>query len=59
MTTKETARRPTVDSREIVRLVDQFERVYAGNAWHGDPRARGAKDPPGRRPPAPRIRAPP
>jgi uncharacterized damage-inducible protein DinB len=37
MTTKETGRRPTVDSREIVRLVDQFERVYAGNAWHGDP----------------------
>jgi uncharacterized damage-inducible protein DinB len=37
MTTKETARRPTADAREIARLVDQFERVYAGDAWHGDP----------------------
>jgi uncharacterized damage-inducible protein DinB len=34
MTTKGTAR-PTAGSGEIVRLLDQFDRAYAGDAWVG------------------------
>jgi uncharacterized damage-inducible protein DinB len=37
MATKHTAARPTVGSREIARLLDQFERAFAGDAWLGMP----------------------
>lgn len=37
MTPKKTADRPMTGSREIVRLLDQFDRAYAGDAWHGMP----------------------
>ena len=37
MTTKPAAARPTAGSREIARLLDQLERAYAGDAWHGMP----------------------
>jgi len=37
MTSRKTADRSMTDSREIVRLLDQFDRAYAGDAWHGMP----------------------
>ena len=37
MTTKTTANPSTAGSREITRLLDQFDRAYAGDAWHGTP----------------------
>ena len=37
MATKPTASLPAAAPREIARLIDQLERAYAGDAWHGMP----------------------
>jgi uncharacterized damage-inducible protein DinB len=35
MPTKSTADRPTAGSHEVIRLLDQLDRAYAGDAWVG------------------------
>jgi len=37
MTTSRTAARPAAGGREVTRVLDQLERAYAGDAWHGTP----------------------